>query len=673
MQQTFFYQAMIYLAAAVIMVPIAKRFGLGSVLGYLIAGIIIGPACLKFIGTEGEDLLHFAEFGVVMMLFVIGLELEPSRLWRLRRTIVGMGGMQVTLTTVAVAGIAMLIGLSWREALALGMILALSSTAIVLQSLQEKGLMQAASGQSSFAVLLFQDIAVIPMLALFPLLGAQGGDAVTSHRSGLAGTLPAWAQTLMVLGSVLFIVVVGRYLIPPFFRLIAKTGMREMFTAAALLLVVGIAVLMTAVGLSPALGTFLAGVVLANSEYRHELETDIDPFKGLLLGLFFIAVGASINFSLIIERPLLILGLVLGVMFLKMIVLYIVGKAFRMSTAQNSIFSFTLCQVGEFAFVLISFSVQGGILPKDVTDPLTAVVAITMALTPLAILVNEKYITPRLCAVAAATVAERESDIVEQNNPVIIAGYGHFGNTIGRFLRANNISTTILDTDSDNVDWLRRIGYKVFYGDASRHNLLEIAGAHKAKLIVIAIGDAKKRLEVIDTIKNHFPNLQMLVRSTDRWDAYDLMNAGMLHIYRETLDTSLRVGVDVMKILGFRAEVADTAAKTFFTHDEKALKYLSTIRNDEEYITAARRNMEELTRLVQADRAVQESRFAPLPIATPVPFEEQLATIGADDDATEQAQREQAIQTVIGPSADDPSLDEGVNDDPAGEEVRLAR
>lgn len=662
MQQTFFFQAMIYLAAAVIMVPIAKRFGLGSVLGYLIAGIIIGPACLKLIGTGGEDLLHFAEFGVVMMLFVIGLELEPSRLWRLRRTIIGMGGMQVTLTTITVAGIAMLIGLSWREALALGMILALSSTAIVLQSLQEKGLMQAASGQSSFAVLLFQDIAVIPMLALFPLLGAQGGDAVT-HQSGLAGSLPAWAQTLMVLSSVLFIIVAGRYLIPPFFRLIAKTGMREMFTAAALLLVVGIAVLMTAVGLSPALGTFLAGVVLANSEYRHELETDIDPFKGLLLGLFFIAVGASINFGLIIERPLLILGMVVGVMLIKMIILYIVGRTFRMSSAQNGIFAFSLSQVGEFAFVLISFSAQGGILPKEITDPITAVVAITMALTPLAMMVNEKYISPRLCAVSAATLAERESDIVEENNPVIIAGYGHFGNTIGRFLRANNIEATILDTDSDNVDWLRRIGYKVYYGDASRHNLLEIAGAHKARLIVIAIGDAKKRLEVIDTIKNHFPNLQMLVRSANRYDAYDLMNAGMLHIYRETLDTSLRVGVDVMKILGFRPEVADNAAKTFFTHDEKALKYLSTIRNDEEYITAARSNMEELTRLVQADRAVQESRFAPLPIATPMPFEEQLATIGVND----------GIEQIQGPSSAGPFPDAGDNDDPASEEVRLAQ
>lgn len=607
MQDSFFFQAMLYLAAAVIMVPIAKRLGLGSVLGYLLAGIIMGPAVFNLIGKEGQDLMHFAEFGVVMMLFVIGLELEPSRLWRLRRSIIGMGGMQVVLTAIVVAGITLLFNVSWREALALGMIISLSSTAIVLQSLQEKGLMQTAAGQSSFSVLLFQDIAVIPMLALFPLLaGDIGSEHPATHNSGMAGNLPAWAQTLLVFGSVLFIIVVGRYLTRPLFRLIAKTGMREMFTAAALLLVVGIAVLMTAVGLSPALGTFLAGVVLANSEYRHELESDIDPFKGLLLGLFFIAVGASINFGLILPHPFLILGLVFGLIFIKMIVLFIVGKAFRMSTAQNFIFAVGLSQVGEFAFVLISFSAQGGILSKETTDIMMAVVALSMGLTPLLMMINEKFIVPRLCAVTAATLVVRESDVQAENNPVIIAGYGHFGNTVGRFLRANNISTTILDTDSDNVDWLRRIGYQVYYGDASRSNLLEIAGAKQAKLIVIAIGDGKKRLEVIETIKKHFPDLQMLVRSSNRYDAYDLMNAGMLHIYRETLDTSLRVGVDAMKMLGYTPAVADRAAKTFFTHDEKALKYLSTIRNDEEYITAARRNMEELIRLVQADRVVQE-------------------------------------------------------------------
>jgi CPA2 family monovalent cation:H+ antiporter-2 len=605
MQDSFFFQAMLYLASAVIMVPIAKRLGLGSVLGYLLAGIIIGPACLKLIGQQGQDLMHFAEFGVVMMLFVIGLELEPSRLWRLRRSIIGMGGMQVCITAIVVAGVSMLLNVSWREALALGMIVSLSSTAIVLQSLQEKGLMQTAAGQSSFSVLLFQDIAVIPMLALFPLLATEpvAGQAGVRHSNGIAGDLPAWAQTLMVLGSVVFVIIIGRYLMRPVFRLIAKTGMREMFTATALLLVVGIAVLMTSVGLSPALGTFLAGVVLANSEYRHELETDIDPFKGLLLGLFFIAVGASIDFSLIIASPLLILGLVLGVMLCKMIVLFIVGKSFKMSIAQNFIFSFGLSQVGEFAFVLISFSAAGGIMSKEITDTMMAVVAISMALTPLMMMLNEKMIQPRLCKVDDMT-AERESDVMMEENPVIIAGYGHFGNTIGRFLRANNISTTVLDSDSDNVDWLRRIGYKVYYGDASRHTLLEIAGAHKAKLIVIAIGDQKKRLEMIETIKKHFPNLQMLVRSSNRYDAYDLMNAGMLHIYRETLDTSLRVGVDAMKILGYPPEVADRSAKTFFIHDEKALKRLSTIRNDEEYISAARKNMEELTMLVQADREV---------------------------------------------------------------------
>ncbi|WP_276484141.1 monovalent cation:proton antiporter-2 (CPA2) family protein [Paraflavitalea pollutisoli] len=641
MQDTFFFQAMLYLAAAVIMVPIAKRLGLGSVLGYLIAGIIMGPAVLKLIGKEGQDLMHFAEFGVVMMLFVIGLELEPSRLWHLRRSIVGMGGLQVIITAAVVAGLAILFNITWRESLAIGMIVSLSSTAIVLQSLQEKGLMQTAGGQSSFAVLLFQDIAVIPMLALFPLLAVshEEGAAVAGghHQSGLAGTLPAWAQTLLVLGSVLFIIFTGRYLTRPLFRLIAKTGMREMFTATALLLVVGIAVLMNFVGLSPALGTFLAGVVLANSEYRHELESDIDPFKGLLLGLFFIAVGASINFSLILPHVWLIAGLVLGVMLLKLIILFVIGRLFNMSTAQNTIFSVGLSGIGEFAFVLISFSLQGNILSQEIADTMMAVVAISMALTPLIMIANEKLIVPRLCSVTAATIKStiiRESDIIEENNPVIIAGYGHFGNTIGRFLRANNVGATILDTDSDNVDWLRRIGYKVYYGDASRHNLLEIAGAHKAKMIIIAIGDGKKRLEVIDTVKKHFPDLQMLVRAGNRYDAYDLMNAGMLHIYRETLDTSLRLGVDAMKMLGFAPEIADRSAKTFFNHDEKALKYLSTIRNDEEYITAARRNMEELTQLVQADRVVQEPLHE-LPESAPVNGYRKPETISVDDLSSE--------------------------------------
>ncbi|QIP12260.1 potassium transporter [Spirosoma aureum] len=603
MKETFFFQAMVYLAAAVIMVPIAKKLGLGSVLGYLLAGIIIGPACLEFIGSEGTDIMHFAEFGVVIMLFVIGLELEPSRLWRLRKSILGMGGMQVGLTSVLIAGLAMLFGIDWKQSLALGMITSLSSTAIVLQSLNEKNLMKTAAGQSSFAVLLFQDIAVIPMLALFPLLASETNVATAEGGHGsasLVSSLPSWLQPIVVLSSVAAVVVAGRYATPPLFRVIARTGMREMFTATALLLVVGIAVLMTTVGLSPALGTFLAGVVLANSEYRHELESDIDPFKGLLLGLFFIAVGASIDFPLILAKPLLIIGLVVGIMICKLLVLFRLGKSFSLSTDQNFIFSFGLCQIGEFAFVLFSFSSQQGILSKELTDTMTAVVAISMAFTPLVMVLNEKLILPRLGVKEAAE--ERESDIVEEDNPVIIAGYGHFGSTIGRFLQANNVRTTVLDVNSDNVDRLRRMGFNVYYGDASRHDLLEIAGAAKAKVIVIAISDEEKRLELIETIKKHFPELHILVRSTNRYDAYDLMNAGILHIYRETLDTSLRLGVDVMKLLGHRAHEANRAAKMFFTHDERTLKRLSAIRNDEEYFYAVRQNQEELERVIQADR-----------------------------------------------------------------------
>ena len=604
MEDQFLFQAMIYLAAAVVMVPVAKRLGLGSVLGYLVAGVIIGPACFKFIGKEGENLMKFAEFGVVMMLFVIGLELEPSRLWRMRKTIAGLGGLQVILTTLIIAGIALLMNIDWKQSLALGMIVSMSSTAIVLQTLNEKGLMKSAAGENSFAVLLLQDIAVIPMLALFPLLAGGHGNSemvAASHGVGWKAGLPAGIQTLVVLGSVIFVIIMGRYLVRPVFRIMAKTGMREMFTATVLLLVVGIAVLMSTVGLSPALGTFLAGVVLANSEYRHELESDIDPFKGLFLGLFFIAVGASIDFNLIVTKPLMILGLVLGVMIVKMFVLFILGRIFKISLPQNLIFSFGLCQVGEFAFVLFSFSMDEGILSREIIDSMIAVVAISMAVTPLVMLVNDKLIQPRICK-GSAPVVDRPHDIPEEENQVIIAGYGHFGSTIGRFLNAGNIGTTVLDIDSDNVDLLRRMGFKVYYGDASRHDLLAIAGAKKAKLIIIAISDEGKRMEMIETIKKHFPNLRMLVRSTNRYDAYNLMNAGMLHIYRETLDTSIRVGVDAMKFLGYRAHEATRWAKTFFIEDEKRLKYLSSIRNEEEYVNAVRKNNEEIEATLLADR-----------------------------------------------------------------------
>lgn len=600
-QQSFLFQAMVYLAAAVVMVPLAKKLGLGSVLGYLLAGVVIGPSVLGFVGQEGQDIMHFAEFGVVMMLFLIGLELEPDLLWSLRKPILGLGGLQVVLTSLLVAGIAILFGLSWRESFALGMIFSLSSTAIVLQTLNEKNQLKTNAGQSSFSVLLFQDIAVIPMLALFPLLAvhAPAADSAEHARTTLVDGMPGWAQTLIVLGSVIAIILAGRFLVRPLFRAIADTKLRELFTATALLLVVGIAVLMMQVGLSPALGTFLAGVVLANSEYKHELESDIDPFKGLLLGLFFIAVGASIDFALIASQPLLILGLVLLLMLVKGLTLFTLGKLFRLRVEQALFFAFALCQVGEFAFVLFSFSAQEGILSRPVIDTMVAVVAISMALTPLLLLLNEKAIQPRF---NTALAAEKEADTIEETHPVIIAGFGHFGNIIGRFLRAQHINMTILDNNADRVELLRKMGFKVYYGDASRHDLLHAAGAAKAKLIIIALEPAEKRLELIETVKKHFPELRMLVRASNRYDAYDQMNAGMLHVYRETIDTALRVGVDSLRFLGLRQYAARRAARTFFRLDEANLKKLASIKDTDEYILSAREKIEELERVLQADQ-----------------------------------------------------------------------
>lgn len=595
---SFFFQALVYLTAAVVSVPIAKRIGLGSVLGYLIAGVIIGPAVLGLIGEGGQDIIHFAEFGVVMMLFVIGLELEPSLLWKMRNSILGLGGMQVLVTSILVGVAALIAGVHWQASIALGLTLSLSSTAIVLQTMKEKGLMKTDSGQSSFAVLLFQDIAVIPMLAIFPLLATQAVNSYDDHQT-LVGSLPGWAQTLSVLAAVASIVVGGKYLIRPVFRFIAQSRLLEIFTAAALLLVIGIAVLMTQVGLSPALGTFLAGVVLANSEYRHELISDIEPFKGLLLGLFFISVGASINFNLILESPLPIAGLVIILMVVKGLVLFSLGKFFKIGIDQNLIFSVSLAQSGEFAFVLFSFAAQNSIIETNIINIMVAVVALSMAMTPIVIVINEKLILPRF---GTKEQVERESDTIEEDNPVIIAGFDKFGNIVGRLLKANGIGTTVLDFDSDRVEILRKLGLKVYYGDASRHELLHTAGAEKAKLIIIAFDNAEKNISLVATVKKHFPHLKILVRAIDRPDAYELLNTGINEVYRETIDVSLRMGIDAMRMLGVRAYRAHRAAKTFLKHDEKALRELSLMHGDKkEYLSAARQYIAELEELIQSD------------------------------------------------------------------------
>ncbi len=602
--QGFFFQAFVFLAAAVLSVPIAKRLGLGSVLGYLIAGIAIGPFGLGLVGEEGQDVLHFAEFGVVMMLFLIGLELQPALLWRLRGPILGLGGLQVGVSGTLIAAAAAALGLPWQTAVAVGMTLALSSTAIVLQTLDEKGLLRTDGGQSAFSVLLFQDIAVIPMLAMLPLLARSpsprgAADGAAAHGATWVEGLPAWERTLVVVAAVAVVVVAGRFLVRPVFRFIARTRMREIFTAAALLLVIATALLMTEVGLSPALGTFLAGVVLATSEYRHELEGDIEPFKGLLLGLFFIAVGASIDFALIAANGGAVAGLVAALMVGKLVVLLVLGRAFRMSFDQNLLFAFALAQGGEFAFVLLSFAAQNGVVSGQLTGILIAVVAVTMALTPLALLVNERLIQPRF---GTREREERPADAIDESNAVIIAGYGRVGNIVGRLLRAHGIGATVLEYDSDHVDLLRKVGQPVFYGDAGRLDLLRAAGAERARVLVVAVDDPDTIVRIVETARKHFPDLTVLARATSRTHAYELLDAGVEHVYRETLDTSLRIGVEVMRLLGLPAYEAHRRSRLFRRRDEADLRELGRMRHDRtSYLREARLKVEEMERLLRAD------------------------------------------------------------------------
>ncbi len=600
---TFLFHAFIYLLAAVVSVPIAKRIGLGSVLGYLFAGIIIGPFVLKFVGTETEAVLHFAEFGVVMMLFLIGLELRPELLWRLRGPILGLGGLQVFVTTAAIFFITFLFGYSWKMSLAIGLILALSSTAIVLQTLNEKGLIKTQAGQSSFSVLLFQDIAVIPILAVLPLLAAPmiglEHSAEQIHHSGISiESLPGWQQAIIVALVIATIIVAGRFLVRYVFRFIAETRLREVFTAFALFLVIGIALAMQLVGLSAALGTFLAGVVLADSEYRHELETDIEPFKGLLLGLFFISVGASIDFNLFFEVPYLIIGLVLALIAIKLVILFILGFAFKMTRSQNFLFAFSLAQGGEFAFVLFSFATQNSVIPVPLADTLILVVALSMALTPILMIFNEKLLQPRF-----SILDDRpESDAIDEKNPVIIAGFGRFGQIVGRLLHANGIGTTILDSKPSQIDMVRRFGYKVFYGDASRIDLLHSAGADEAKLFILAIDDKDKALEIAEIVKKQFPTLKILARSYDRRNTYELMNLGVDVIKRETFDSALELGTSALKILGFRSYQAHRAALTFKHHDEKTLTELHEhFGDDEAFLVQTRQRNQDLLELLSSD------------------------------------------------------------------------
>jgi len=594
----FFYQAFVYLSAAVITVPIAKRLGLGSVLGYLIAGILIGPYVLGFIGAEGQDVMNFAEFGVVMMLFLIGLELQPSLLWKLRTSILGLGGMQVGITSLVITIITMAFtSLPWQTCVAIGLTLSLSSTAIVLQTLNEKGIMKTEGGNNAFSVLLFQDIAVIPILAIIPLLSLTGGNESDVHL--WIDQFSLGLQTLIILSVIAVIIFSGKYLISPLFRLIARTRLREIFTAAALLLIVAITLLMTQIGLSPALGTFLAGVVLAQSEYRHELETDIEPFKGLLLGLFFISVGASVDFHLI-THDFVLIGLILaGLVSVKFIILLTVGRIFGMRHDSNFLFTFSLAQGGEFAFVLLSFALQNGVMTSNISDPIIAAVVLSMALTPLLMIVNERFIQPYFGTKEKINTA---ADDIDQHEDVIIAGFGRFGSTVGRLLQANGIYATYLDVNPDTVDTLRKMGLKVFYGDACRTDLLKAAGAADAKLLIVAVDDSEKSLKIVKNAQKYFPHLHIMAR-TQTWNhSFEMMDLGVDDFYREYTGSALRLAAGALEKMGLRQYQIQRSLKQFRKHDDKMIRELYATRHERKsMIKSSKLFIENIERLMKND------------------------------------------------------------------------
>ena len=579
----FLFEATIYLATAVIAVPIAARFGFGSVLGYLLAGLVIGPIT-GLAGTDPTDLRHFAEFGVVLMLFLIGLELDPRALWAMRHRLMGLGGLQILLTTGAVFVVAMALGQAWQTSLAIGMALALSSTAIVLQTLTEKGLIQTSGGRSSFSVLLAQDIAVIPMLAILPLLAmpdlvgaydthgadAHGGDAHGAHGSmSLVEGLPGWGVTLITIGAVGLVILGGRYLVRPAFHYIDSARLREINTAFALLIVVGIALLMSLVGLSPALGTFLAGVLLANSEFRHELETDIQPFKSLLLGLFFIAVGAGIDLEGLLAQPLKFLVLTLALMTGKAIVLYILGRAFGLRGEAQWLFTLGLAQAGEFGFVLVSFGLQQDVFSDVVGHDLITVIALSMLLTPLAFITHD--VLKRRRKDKTDTPADDE---IDETHRVIIVGAGRFGQVVNRLVRSAGFKTTLLDHNLKRVQFMRQLGVTTFLGDPTRPDLLHAAGLATAKVLVITINNPDGAVKIVRHARRVRPDITIIVRGHDRSHTYELMAAGADKVVRELFDSSLRAGRYVLETIGLSEYEAARAEQIFYAHDRHTIAEL---------------------------------------------------------------------------------------------------
>ncbi len=590
---SFLQQALIFLAAAVVAVPLFKRLGLGSVLGYLAAGMVIGPWGIRAI-SDVDNILHFAEFGVVLLLFLIGLELQPARLWELRKSVFGLGGLQVIGSGALLAGAGMALGLSPATAIIAGMGLSLSSTAFALQLLAEKNELTTDYGRASFGILLFQDLAVIPLLALLPMLGVSEAPS----------TEPTWLSALKATGVLIGVVLAGRYVLRPVFKVVAATHSQELFTATALLLVIGTAALVSLVGLSMALGAFLAGVLLADSEFRHELEADIEPFKGLLLGLFFIAVGMSVNIGLVKESPLLILGLVLGLVALKMGVLFAIGRTAFGSTEQGLSMAIVISQGGEFAFVLFRLAVGFQVMDAALADLLVVVVSLSMVTTPLLFASYARWLRPRL-----QKKVQREFDVSpEHDNPIIIAGMGRVGQVVARLLRAKRIGFTALDVNAENIDFLKKFGNnKIHYGDASRLDLLRAARADKAKIFVLAIDDVEASVRTAETVTQHFPHLTIFARARNRQHAYSLLNLGIKNVMRETWVSSLEMGEGILQELGLTFSEARKTLERFRQHDEELLLATSPHHKDEKKLSEmAAKARAELESLFVQDAADQK-------------------------------------------------------------------
>ncbi|QCO57664.1 potassium transporter (plasmid) [Pseudorhodobacter turbinis] len=593
--ESFLFQASIYLGAAVLIVPLAVRLGLGSVLGYLAAGILVGPV-LGLAGTENEDLQHFAEFGVVMMLFLIGLELDPRALWDMRHKLIGMGGLQVVLTTAAITLVASWLGLSLQIGMTLGMLFSLSSTAIVLQTLSEKNLMRTAGGRATFAVLLTQDIAVVPILAIIPLLALSGtgmpesitaatfgisnpGAVVEAHTAGaaeplvtLVQSLPGWAVTLMTLGIVAGIILVGHFLTRPIFRFIHASRLPEMSTFISLLMVLGIAFLMMLVGLSPALGTFLAGVVLANSEFRHQLEADIQPFKGILMGLFFITVGVGINFDVLLANPVLIVSLTLAVIALKMSVLLLLSFIFKLRGPNRWLFALGLAQAGEFGFLIVSFARKQSILPTSIAEITLLIISLSMLLTP-ALFIGYEALARRM----KSRETERPADVIDEQGRIIIAGIGRFGQTVNRIVKMCGGSTVVLDSDMAAIEQMRRFGAKGFFGDPTRPELLEAAGLSEASVLVVAVDNPENAVKIVAHARQQRPDIHIIARAYDRPHVFALYRAGANDIVRESYDSSIRAGRYVLENIGFTDYEASKVTQTYFKVERAALRDLAQV------------------------------------------------------------------------------------------------